>query len=168
MRCITSVRFNMRATLISQGQYGTTATQSAGHFANRQNPITFEIERVWVETDSNAVDPGVQPITFACIARGIVDGGIRVAGTTERILPSGQVESVDYVRMQCLPTVPISKRDRVYNIIDGNGLLAFKEEEYNGAATVFEVIGVTPIFDPFGSNVENHVLLQRAEVQKVG
>lgn len=168
MRCLTSARFTMTATLLSQGSYGTTDVEQPGYFTERQNPETFEIERIWVEADSNILEPGTQPYTFKCVARGIVDGGIRVAGTTERITPSGVIESADYIMMQFPPDIPMSKRDRVYNIKDSKGNITWKEEEYSGAATVFEVLGVTPIYDPFNRHVENHALLQRAEVQSVG
>lgn len=165
MRCLTSVRMNMRATLLSQGDYGTVEVEEAGYFVERQNPVTFQLERVWVTKDSDPDTPDVQPLVFKCIARGIVDGGIRVAGTTERFLPSGIIESADYVRMQFPANIIISKRDRVYNITNNAGKAIWVEEEYNGAPTVFEVLGVQPILDPFGNHVENHALLQRAEVQ---
>lgn len=168
MRCISSARFNMTATVLRQGDYGEPTVEQAGYWTERQNPITLEIERVWVADDTDLVTAGVQEGTFKCIARGIVEGGIRVAGTTERITPSGVIDSADYVQLQFGPNVEISKRDRVYNIKSSNGLLVWKEEEHNGAATIFEVLGVTPIIDPFGRHVENHALLQRAEVQGSG
>lgn len=168
MRCLTSARFTMKATVLSQGSYGSDSVTEAGYFTDRQNPLTFEIERVWVPLDSDPVTGGTQPYEFDCVVRGIVDGGIRVAGTTERLTPSGTIESADYARMQFPPNVPISKRDRIYNVKDSNGVLAWKEEEYNGAATVFDVLGVTPIFDPFNNHIENHALLQRADVQSIG
>lgn len=150
--------------MLSQGDYGEVVVESEGYWTERQNPYTLEIERTWVDLDSDAA-AGMQPTTFKCIARGVVEGGIRVAGTTERYTPTGVLDSADYVVIQFGTQVELSKRDRVYNIKGSNGLLIWKEEEYNGAATVFEVLGVTPIVDPFGRHIENHALLQRAEVQ---
>ena len=164
MRCITSARFNMTATVLRQGNYGEEEVEQAGYWAERQNPETLEIERVWVNVD-DPTTPEIDATSFNCIARGIVAGGIRVAGTTERITPQGVLDSADYVFMQLGPNLELSKRDRIYNIKSSNGHLVWKEEEHNGAATVFEVLGVTPIMDPFGRHIENHALLQRAEVQ---
>lgn len=155
----------MTATVLRQGNYGEGAVRAAGYWTNRQNQNTLEIERVWVNTDSDSVTSGIQEETFRLVARGVVEGGIRVAGTTERYTPTGVLDSADYVVIQFGPNVELSKRDRVYNIKGSNGLLIWKEEEYDGAATVFEVLGVTPIVDPFGRHIENHALLQRAEVQ---
>lgn len=166
MRCITSSRFNMIATIIRQDIYGTPRTST--EYANKQSALTFEVDRVWAE-DSDTVTAGVQHEDFRCIARGIVDGGIRVVGTTERITPAGLIQSEDYVRVQFPADVALSKRDRVYNIRSAkSGVTLWKEEEHDGAPTVFEVLGVTPIFDPFGQMVEQQALLQRAEVQSVG
>lgn len=168
MRCISSARFNMTATVLRQGEYGDENVEQSGYWTERQDPITLEIIRVWVPTDTDPGTAGIQAATFKCIARGIVDGGIRVAGTTERITPQGIIDSADYVQLQFPTSVEISKRDRVYNIKGSNGLLVWKEEEFNGAATIFEVLGVTPILDPFGRHMENHALLKRAEVQSDG
>jgi len=166
MRCLTGARFNLLATVLSQGSYGTATTATT--FVGRQNPVTLEIERDW-DTDTDKVLAGVQEVHFPLIARGIVDGGIRVVGTTERINPDGVFTSEDYVRIQYPASIEISKRDRVYNIRDPKtGVAIWKEEEFDGEPTVFEVLGVTPILDPFGQHVENQALLQRAEVQTVG
>jgi len=166
MRCITSARFNMYADILRQDQYGTPRTP--GSYVEKQNPITFEIERIWT-SDSDAVTGGIQLESMPVIARGIVEGGIRVVGTTERYTPGGLLESADYVRLQFPPNYGVSKRDRITNIRSKKGGdILWAEEEHDGAPTVFEVLGVTPIFDPFGMHVENQALLQRAEVQVYG
>lgn len=166
MRCLTSARFNMVATILYQGEYGTPRTATS--FVGRQNPVTLEIERDWV-VDSDSVIAGVQQVDFPLIARGIVDGGIRVVGTTERINPDGVFVSEDYVRIQFPANIELSKRDRVYNIRNPKtGSAIWKEEEFDGDPTIFDVLGVTPILDPFGQHVENQALLQRSEVQSIG
>jgi len=166
MRCLTSARFNLVATLLSQGEYGSAITSTS--FVGRQNPVTLEIDRDWTP-DTDKVTAGTQQIDFPLIARGIVDGGIRVVGTTERINPDGAFVSEDYVRIQYPTNIEISKRDRIYNIRNPKtGVAIWKEEEFDGEPTVFEVLGVTPILDPLGQHVENQALLQRAEVQSIG
>lgn len=157
----------MLASVLRQDAYGTPRTD--GVYVDRQNPITFEIERVWIPTDADTATDGVQADDFVCIARGIVEGGIRVVGTTERIAPSGVIQSEDYVRMQFPSNVVLSKRDRVWNIrSQKTGEPYWTEDEHDGTPTVFEVLGVTPIFDPFDQHIENQALLQRAEIQLHG
>lgn len=107
-----------------------------------------EIVRQWVVGETG----------IPCIARGISGGGIRVVGSTERW--GDTHEDVEVVKMQT--SYNLSKRDRITNIRTSNGRLGWEDE---GEATVFDVVGSTPIFDPFGALVEYDVLLMRAEVQ---
>ena len=169
MSCITDARFNMTATVLSQEVLSGTANENgeitAGHWVNKQDPITGEIIRVWEVEDVDPVEPGTQEKRVKCIVRGIQDGGIRVAGTTERITPAGLWESVDYVKMQFPASVKITKRDRITNVTNSTGIVIWREEEFDNKPTVFEVLGVQPIVDPFGQLIEQSALLQRAEVQ---
>ena len=159
--CLTSARFNMKATLLSQG---VTQPDTEGHWVEKQDPDTGEITRVWT-VDTDQTTPGDQVVEIPCIVRGIVDGGIRVAGTTERYTPSGIYENIDYAKMSFPKGYVVTKRDRITNIKNAQGEIIWKEEEFDSSATVFEVMGVTPILDPFGTHIENMALLQRAEVQ---
>jgi hypothetical protein len=63
----------------------------------------------------------------------------------------------------------ITKRDRVTNIRNARGQIIWKEEEMENEgvykSTTFDVLGVTPVLDPFGNHIENYALLERAEVQ---
>ena len=171
MRCLTSARFNMTATVLTQddqGQYDPNNSGEVGHWENRQDPETGEIVRVWVVEDADPTVPGTQTKSVKCIVRGILDGGIRVAGTTERYTPQGILESVDYIKMQFPASVTITKRDRITNIANRRGVIIWREEEFDNAPTVFDVMGVTPVTDPFGNLIEWTALLQRSEVQVVG
>ena len=171
--CLTSARFNMRADILRQGYEDNgefKPTDQVGEWVMQEDPDSYEIIRKWqpvtVDDDNNSGTPNVTNTleSFNCIARGIVDGGIRVAGTTERF---GQLyENVDYVKMTFPASTKISKRDRITNIRGRDGRILWKEEEQpNEPPTVFSVTGVTPIFDPFGRHIESFALLERAERQ---
>lgn len=142
--------------------------ESNGNWTYNQDTETGEIIRLWQPTDltddpQTPQNEGLQ--TFRCLARGIIDGGIRVSGTTERF--SEMYENVDYVKITFPASVILSKRDRVTNIRDGKNNIIWKEEEQIGSPpTVFNVMGVTPVIDPFGRHIENQALLERAEVQR--
>lgn len=176
IRCLTGIRFTMSATLLHQNdEYfpDDIDVNDYGTWVNSQDPLTGEIVRVWVpydNPDTPDVDEDTLKIgTIKCIARGIVDGGIRVAGTTERFGDS--YENIDYVKLWVPAGVKISKRDRVTNIKDSTGHVRWLDEEFSDpavdptpAATVFNVNGVTPLFDAWNRHVESFVLLERAEV----
>ena len=175
---MTGARFNMKADVLRQNQTSSTPTvdpddPTYGEWVDQQDPLTHEIVRIWVPAEEIEDDPDT-PInervilSINCIARGITDGGIRVAGTTERW--GSDYESVDYVHMWFPANVIITKRDRVTNIRNNKGVVIWKDEEIDPDAeglyrsTVFEVTGVIPIPDPFGNHIENMALLERAEV----
>lgn len=180
MRCLTSARFNMSALVLSQGQPTPGNPEEGhspnGHYEYQQDPDTGAMIRVWVivpddvpEPPSAVSTPGgmMEGTRFKCMARGFTDGGIRVAGTTERFSSRGTIDTVDFVTIKFPKFVILSRRDRVTDIRNNKNVLLWKEEEFDDAPTVFEVNGVTPIIDPFGNHIENSALLQRAEIQSL-
>lgn len=152
---------------------GTPSTPDApvgtgGTWVNDQDPITGEIINRWEPTknDDNPntpADESTTTFTIQCIARGIVDGGIRVAGTTERF--GDRYENTEYVHMWVPAKTLITKRDRITNIrFKKNGTVVWVDEEFDGTRpTVFNVNGVSPLFDAFNRHIENYVMLEKAE-----
>lgn len=176
--CLTTARMNMRATLLHQhDQYNPDPINPDlyGEWVESQDPLTGEIVRVWKPYDDIPDTPGDESVTFGnirCIARGIVDGGIRVAGTTEWF-GNQNYENIDFVKMWVPPNVSISKRDRVTNIRDATGHIRWVYEEFDDPndltppkASVFNVNGVTPLFDAWNRMTEQFVLLENAEVSE--
>lgn len=169
--CLTSARFNMKADVLRQGAEVSddpaTDEIEEGRWVSAQDPDSGEIIRVWQKNPEKdpTPDPDAKALeSFKCIARGIVDGGIRVAGTTERF---GEMYSnIDYIKITFPAHVKISKRDRITNVRDAAGNIIWREEEVKGSPpTVFNVNGVTPILDPFGRHIESFALCERAERQ---
>lgn len=172
MLCLTSARFNMTAIVLVQGADTDVATTSVpsgnGREITQQDPETGDLIRVWMPEDTDPGTGGIQIKRIKLIARGIIDGGIRVAGTTQRYTPQGRYENIDFVKVTVPKNVILTKRDRVTDIRGPHGELLWKEEESDDAATVFNVMGMTPVMDPFGRLLENTGLLQRSEVQQYG
>jgi hypothetical protein len=166
MRCLLSGRFSMQADLLHWTGITTGGSDdvSQGSFGGTyQDPISGEILNDWEPAVDDVNTPTVDESTFStfdCIARGIVDGGIRVAGTTERF---GDIyTNIDFVKLWTPANVLITKRDRITNIRIRNGAVIWNDEESDGLPTVFNVNGVTPLFDAWNRHVENFVLLERA------
>lgn len=171
---LTATRFTMRATVLKQGDVTQDPVDpnDFGEWVDSQDPITGQIVRVWQPYPDDPDTPIPENVKFGtikCLARGIVDGGIRVAGTTERF--GDTYENIDYVKMWTPTNVRLTKRDRITNIRSKDGHVFWADEEYDNEnddvppqATVFNVNGVTPLFDAFNKHVENFVLLERADV----
>lgn len=173
----------MNATVLHQNQdyrpvEGDIDLEEYGEWVRSQDPLTHEIVRVWKPTvntgyPSLPASPVTIYDTIPCIARGIVDGGIRVAGTTERF--GDTYENIDFVKMWVPANIIISKRDRVTNIRDPRGNVIWLDEEFSDPAidetpraTVFDVNGVTPLFNAFNRHTESFVLLQRSSTRGEG
>lgn len=173
MRCLSSAKFTMMADILRQGSQGVLGLPSVidpttgGSYVEQQDPLTHEIVRKWVpaiNVPDNINTPNVNESTLGsipCEVKSIIEGGIRVAGSTERW---GELyENVDYVRMRFSPKYFISKRDRITNIRNKKGVI-WVDEETGLRPTEFEVLGVQPVTDAFGNHVENVAMLQKAEV----
>lgn len=163
MKCLTGARFTMQADIL-RPEFETSDTESPveGEWGTYQDPITGAILRKWVPgVEANPVTntPSATLRTIDCLARGIVDGGIRVAGTTERF--GDTYQNIDYVKMWVPAKIKLTKRDRITNIRKGSTVM-WKDEESDGGATVFNVNGVTPLFDAFNKHTEDFVLLEKA------
>ena len=170
MHCLLSTRFGMTAEVLRNGALGDVEVDAAdaGQWQMIEDPFTFELIRTWVPVVQDADGDGTfERFIVPCEVRGIVDGGIRVAGTTERF--GKEYENVDFAKMRFPPGIIITKRDRITNVRNKRtGKILWKEEELNmeGAdyrATVFNVNGVTPEFDPFQRMVSQFAMLARAD-----
>jgi len=145
----------------------TTPDDSSWEY--QQDPDSGAIVKRWVDLTSTTEDErrgGLIMPNVELMARGVIDGGIRVAGTTERF--GREYANVDFVKATFGPNASITKRDQVTNIRSKRDLsvAVWREEEISGfPPTTFNVMGVTPVFDPFSNLVEYAVLLERAEVQ---
>jgi hypothetical protein len=63
----------------------------------------------------------------------------------------------------------LTPRDKIKNIRDASGNPIWFELNYpSDTPTVFDVVGTTPISDPFGNVLGYNSSLQRAENQKIG
>lgn len=136
IRCVTGSRMNMLADVWSQ--------------TTEQDSVSGSIRRVWTYNR-----------TISCIARGILDGGIRVAGTTETW--GDTYEAVDWIKLTAQE--PLSRREQITNVRNEQGHVLWVDREVaDTPPTSFDVKGSQPVIDPFGNVIEYQTLLQRIEV----
>jgi len=77
-----------------------------------------------------------------------------------------------YINDQTIQIRTIEKlnvRQKITNIRDSSGNVIWSEIDYpQETLTVFEVVGVTPITDPFGGTLGFNSTLKRSENQTIG
>lgn len=170
-QCLTGTRFTMEADVLKWTGIiddGVVPDNPEGTWITYQDPVTGEVMNNWTpgisDDDTTLEDETLLVRAIPCLARGIVDGGIRVAGTTERF--GDTYENIDYVKLWVPARILLTKRDRITNIREAlTGKIVWLDEEYAAGSrpTVFNVNGVTPLFDAFNKHVESFVLLEKAE-----
>jgi hypothetical protein len=150
--CLIGARYTMLADVVRQ-----TATR---------DPDSGQISRVW-----DYEHPG----TVRNLTVGILGGGIRVVGSTE--MWGEDYEEIEWAKMYISSqlikmdvtdenlnvigeeNVYITRRWRVTNIRqDDTGKYLWIGDD--GEPIVFNIMGITPIMDPFGDPVEYELLLK--------
>jgi hypothetical protein len=168
--CLTAARFTMVAEVLHwQGrtdheETDTSPEPAGGHYETYQDPITGELLNDWVpgtpdNTDTPDTDESAIVRTIPCLARGIVDGGIRVAGSTERF--GDTYENIEFAKLWVPQRIKLFKNDRITNIRAKRGGEVIWTEA-DGSPVVFNVNGISPLFDAFNRPVEKFILLERA------
>jgi hypothetical protein len=103
--------------------------------------------------------------TLDCYARGVIQENVN------RNLDK-QTFGNTYINSQFIEvrtSERLNQREKIKDIRDANGEIIWYELNYpNNTGTVFEVVGSTPISDPFGGIVGYNASLKRSENQQIG
>ena len=103
--------------------------------------------------------------TVPCYARGIISQS--TTRNLDRQTFGNKYTNDQYIEVRT--SQRLTSREKVSNIRDLEGNIIWYELNYpNDSATVFEVIGTTPITDPFGGVVGYNTSLKRSENQQIG
>ncbi|NDF30284.1 MAG: hypothetical protein EB150_08850 [Nitrososphaeria archaeon] len=103
--------------------------------------------------------------TIPCYGRGIV--AQNVTRNLDKQVFSNKYENQQYLEVRTMER--LTQREKVGNIKDSEGNPIWIELNYpNDTPTIFEIVGSTPITDPFGSVVGYNTSLKRSENQQIG
>jgi hypothetical protein len=104
--------------------------------------------------------------TLACHAKGIISN-TATTGSGNRQTFSNRY--IDDQIVQVRTSEKLTAREKVTNLRDSNDNVIWEEINYpNDSPTVFEVIGTTPMTDPFGRVIAYNSSLKRSENQQLG
>ncbi|MEY4334376.1 MAG: hypothetical protein RLZZ196_3119, partial [Bacteroidota bacterium] len=91
--------------------------------------------------------------------------GTSRSGDVQRI--SNKYENSQFVEIRT--SEKLSIREKISNICSNNGEAIWTELNYpNNTPTVFEVVGSTPLTDPFGNIIAWASTVKRSENQQIG
>ncbi len=103
--------------------------------------------------------------TLDCHAKGVISNSATTRTSDKQIMSNKY--SFDQI-IQVRTEEKLSLREKISNIRAADGRVIWQELDYpDETATVFEVIGTTPMTDPFGMIIGYNSSLKRSEVQRL-
>lgn len=122
---------------------------------DRQDPNTGAIKREWMYVK-----------TLPCHAKGVISNSTTARNGDKQIFNNRYVN--DQV-IQVRTTERLTLREKITNVSDNEGNVIWLElNSPTDTPTVFEVIGTTPITDPFGQTIGYNSTMKRSESQVIG
>jgi len=122
---------------------------------DNQNPDTGAIVKEWNYYK-----------TVDCHAKGMVTNSATIRSSDNQKFNNKYVNEQN---IQIRTTDRITSREKVTNIRDSKNNVIWTEINFpTETPTVFEIIGTTPITDPFGTVIGYNSALKRSENQQIG
>jgi hypothetical protein len=130
--------------------------------------------RLDVYRQSDAQDPDTGAIkkdwnyykTISCHAKGVISNSATTRSSDKQIFSNKYIN--DQI-IQVRTTDRLITREKVTNICDQEGNPIWTEINFpTETPTVFEVMGTTPITDPFGRVIGYNSSMKRSENQQIG
>ena len=104
--------------------------------------------------------------TIDCHAKGIVSNSGTARGIDKQNFDN-RYSNEQIIQLRT--SVKINLREKITNICDSENKVIWTELNFpTESPTVFEVIGITPIMEPFGSVIGYNAILKRSENQQIG
>ena len=104
--------------------------------------------------------------TIPCHAKGVISNSATTRSSDKQVFSNKYMN--DQV-IQVRTSERLTSREKVTNIKDAHGNAIWQEINYpNETPTVFEVVGTTPITDPFGTVIGYNSSMKRSENQQIG
>jgi hypothetical protein len=127
---------------------------------------------VYVQTDIQDPNTGAikkewnYSLTIPCSAKGVISNSTSARNSDNQLMGS-RYQNEQMVQIRTVSKLSI--RHKITNIRDKNGVVVWTELDYpSDTPTVFEVFGVTPITDPFGTILGYNSVAKRSENQNIG
>jgi hypothetical protein len=116
-----------------------------------QDANSGEIKRKWIYTE-----------TLPCLAKSIISSGVRSPSNDKTVDSRYMVEEI----LKVMTLVKLPRNAKITNVRDLNSQILWEEAEISGnPATIFDIVGSTPIIDAFGQILEYETTIQRSDIQ---
>lgn len=127
---------------------------------------------IYRQVDEQDIDTGaikkawIYQRTIDCHAKGVISNSATTRSSDKQVFDNRYKNDQ---QIQVRTTDRLTAREKVTNIRDQHDLPIWTEINFpTETPTVFEVVGVTPITDPFGRTIGYNSALRRSENQQIG
>ena len=104
--------------------------------------------------------------TVDCHAKGVISNSATTRSSDKQVFSNRYMN--DQI-IQVRTSDKLTMREKVTNIRDAGGNVIWSEINFpTETPTVFEIIGVTPVTDPFGTVIAYNSSMKRSENQQIG
>lgn len=104
--------------------------------------------------------------TIDCHAKGIISNSATTRSSDKQIFDNRYINDQ---MIQVRTAERITSKEKITNIRNADGEHIWTEQNFpDDTPTVFEVVGTTPITDPFGKTIGYNSALKRSENQGIG
>ena len=133
--------------------------------------LPFQLD-LYTQTDTQDPDTGALKKewnffkTIPCSAKGMISNSTSTR-TGDRQFLDNKYRNEQMIQVRTVEKINI--RHKITNIRNKNGEVIWTELNYpTETPTVFEVVGATPISDPFGVSMGYNIVAKRSENQQIG
>jgi hypothetical protein len=120
-----------------------------------QDPNTGAIKKEWTFFK-----------TINCHAKGVISNSATARGSDSQTF-SNKYKNEQIVQIRTMDR--LTTREKITNIRDSDDNVIWKELDFpSDTPTVFEIIGTTPLTDPFGKTIGFNSSVMRSENQQIG
>jgi len=119
------------------------------------------------DTDTGAIKKEWQfDRTVPCSAKGIISNSSS-SRTGDRQIMSNKYSNDQILQIRTIEKVTL--REKITNIRDFEGIVIWEELNFpTNTPTVYELMGTTPMTDPFGAVIGYNSTVKRSENQEIG
>ena len=104
--------------------------------------------------------------TIDCSAKGVISNSATTRSSDKQVFSNKYMN--DQI-IQVRTSEKLTAREKVTNICDNEGNVIWNEINFpTETPTVFEVMGTTPVTDPFGRVIAYNSSMKRSENQQIG
>lgn len=119
-----------------------------------QDDVTKALSRKWM-----------YKYTANCLARGYISESAKTSNSSEKV--GERYKDTDFITIETQER--LTKSQRITNVRNQKDEVIWFELVQNNydTPTIFDVVGITPVLDPFGSTLSYNVSAKKSEVQSL-